>query len=86
VFAVKVDTAKGKFKGMANVGPRPSFPDDPPSLEVYLFDFEGDLYGQTLTVYFESFIRSQKKFSGLDELKAQLEMDKEKARASLNTL
>jgi riboflavin kinase / FMN adenylyltransferase len=83
VFALNVDTATGKFKGMANVGPRPSFPDDPPSLEVYLFDFEGDLYGQTLTVYFESFIRSQKKFSGLEELKAQLERDKGVARASL---
>ncbi len=85
VFAVKVDIEKGNFKGMANVGPRPSFPDDPPALEVYLFDFEGDLYGQTLTVYFEAFIRSQKKFSGLEELKAQLETDKGVARASLNT-
>jgi riboflavin kinase / FMN adenylyltransferase len=85
VFAVKVSIGEDNFKGMANVGPRPSFPDDPPALEVYLFDFEGDLYGQTLTVYFESFIRSQKKFSGLDELKAQLELDKGVARASLTT-
>jgi riboflavin kinase/FMN adenylyltransferase len=80
VFAVKVDTAQGTFNGMANVGPRPSFPNDPPALEVYLFDFEGDLYGQTLSVHFESFIRSQKKFSGLDELKQQLEKDKGVAR------
>jgi riboflavin kinase / FMN adenylyltransferase len=84
VFAVNVDTEGGRFKGMANVGPRPSFPDSPPSLEVYLFDFDSDLYGQTLTVHFENFIRTQKKFSGLDELKAQLELDKERARASLN--
>jgi riboflavin kinase / FMN adenylyltransferase len=83
VFAVNVDTEQGKFKGMANVGPRPSFPSEPPSLEVYLFDFEGDLYGQTLTVHFEGFIRTQKKFSGLEELKAQLEQDKNVARTML---
>lgn len=85
VFAVKVDTEQGKFKGMANVGPRPSFPSEPPSLEVYLFDFEGDLYGQTLTVHFEAFIRAQKKFSGLEELKGQLNLDKEKAKIALKT-
>lgn len=86
VFAVKIDTDKGEFNGMANVGPRPSFPTEPPALEVHLFEFEGDLYGQTLTVHFEAFIRSQKKFSGLDELRAQLEQDKSVARASLRIL
>jgi riboflavin kinase / FMN adenylyltransferase len=86
VFAVNVDTEQGYFKGMANVGPRPSFPSEPPALEVYLFDFEGDLYGQTLTVYFEAFIRGQKKFSVLEELKAQLERDKETARVLSNTV
>jgi riboflavin kinase / FMN adenylyltransferase len=84
VFAVNVDTVRGKFKGMANVGPRPSFPSEPPSLEVYLFDFEGDLYEQTLTVHFEAFIRAQKKFSGLEELKAQLESDKRAAKQLLS--
>jgi riboflavin kinase / FMN adenylyltransferase len=83
VFAVKVDTERGTFNGMANVGPRPSFPNDPPALEVYLFEFEGDLYGQTLTVHFESFIRSQKKFAGLDELKEQLNRDMAGAREIL---
>ncbi len=85
VFAVNVDTANGNFKGMANVGPRPSFPNDPPSLEVYLFDFNNDLYGQTLTVHFEAFIRAQKKFSGLEELKAQLEIDKGRAKRTFDT-
>jgi riboflavin kinase / FMN adenylyltransferase len=83
VFAVNVDTEQGKFKGMANVGPRPSFPNDPPSLEVYLLDFAGNLYGQTLTVHFEAFIRAQKKFSGLEELKGQLEADKRSAKEKL---
>ncbi len=83
VFAVRVETSKGKFGGMANVGPRPSYPDAPPSLEVYLFDFDGDLYGQTLRVSFEHFLRSQRKFSGLDDLKAQLDRDAQNAKALL---
>jgi riboflavin kinase / FMN adenylyltransferase len=79
VFAIRADTPYGRFDGMANVGPRPSFPNDPPALEVPLFDFDQDLYGQTLNVHFEAFIRSQKKFAGLEELKKQLEDDKQTA-------
>ena len=83
VFAVRVETEQGRFGGMANVGPRPSYPDAPPSLEVHLFDFGGDLYGQKLLVSFEAFLRSQRKFSGLDELKAQLGEDAAGAGAAL---
>lgn len=83
VFAVRVETPVGCFGGMANVGPRPSYPDAPPSLEVHLFDFDGDLYGQTLRVSFEGFLRAQRKFSGLEDLKAQLCRDEEAARAVL---
>ena len=86
VFAVRVDTPYGRFDAMANVGPRPSFPNDPPSLEVPIFNFNHDLYGQSLTVYFEAFIRSQKKFSGLDELKAQLEDDQQTAIGLLDSI
>lgn len=81
VFAVSVDTPKGRFGGMANVGPRPSFPTQPPALEVHLFDFQGDLYGQRLTVWFEGFIRGQQRFFGLDELTRQLADDAQQAKA-----
>ena len=84
VFAVTVDTEGGRFQGMANVGPRPSYPDGVPSLEVHLFDFSGDLYGQTITVYFEAFLRGQVKFAGLEELKKQLNEDAKGARAILS--
>ena len=84
VFAVRVETPDGHFDGMANVGSRPSYPDAPPALEVHLFDFDGDLYGQTLRVSFEHFLRGQKKFSGLAELMVQLTKDKEQAREALN--
>ena len=80
VFAVTAETPQGRFTGMANVGPRPSYPDAPPALEVHLFDFDGDLYGQTLRVSFEYFLRAQKKFSGLDALTAQLTKDKDQAK------
>jgi riboflavin kinase/FMN adenylyltransferase len=66
---------------MANIGHRPTIGDrseDNPIIEVHLFDFDGDLYGKQLRVYFIDRIRDEEKFSGLDELKAQLEQDKEK--------
>ena len=85
VFAVTVETPQGAYSGMANVGPRPSFPEEPPSLEVHLFDFAGDLYGATLNVQFEHFLRAQRKFSGLDEVKAQLAEDERAARAALTS-
>lgn len=86
VYAVSVDTASGRFGGMANVGPRPSFPEEPPSLEVNLFDFSGDLYGQSVTTRFHTHLRSQRKFAGLDELKAQLAADEVAARAALDAV
>jgi riboflavin kinase / FMN adenylyltransferase len=78
-----VEAHVGRFAGMANVGPRPSFPDDPPALEAHLFDFSGDLYGQRIAVAFEKLLRGQKRFDGLDELKAQLQEDERQARALL---
>lgn len=86
VFAVWVETPYGTFGGMANVGPRPSYPDAPPSLEVHLFDFDGDLYGKTIRVSFERFLRAQRRFAGLDDLKAQLAADEQRARAALQAL
>lgn len=85
VFAVtaQLQGQPGLVGGMANVGARPSFQEQPPSLEVHLFDFSGDLYGQQLTVRFVSRLRDQVKFASLDELKAQLAADELAARASL---
>ncbi len=81
VFVVKAETSKGIFWGMANVGPRPSFPEAPPALEVHLFDFSYELYNEDIVVYFKHFLRSQIKFSSLDELKKQLSEDALQAKA-----
>jgi riboflavin kinase/FMN adenylyltransferase len=84
VFAVRVDTPEGRYGGMANVGPRPSFPDGAPRLEAHLFDFDGDLYGRRLAVHFVARLRGQRRFDGLDDLVAQLRADREAARAALD--
>jgi riboflavin kinase/FMN adenylyltransferase len=69
--------------GAANVGIRPQF--DPPKelLEPHFFDFDGDLYGQTIEVDFIERIRGEEKFAGLDALRDQIARDCEDARAIL---
>lgn len=63
-------------RSITNVGVRPTFDGDKePSIETYVFDFDGDLYGDVLRVRFLHRIRDEQKFSGIDELKAQIERD-----------
>ena len=63
-------------KSITNVGIRPTFEDESaPSIESYVFDFDGDLYGDVLRVRFLHRIRDERKFNGINELKAQIERD-----------
>ncbi len=67
-------------RSVTNIGVRPTFENDAePSIESYLFDFDGDLYGDVLRVRFLHRIRDEKKFSGIDELRAQIERDSARA-------
>ena len=87
VYACLVDYNGKTYKAMANIGHRPTIGDrseDNPIIEVHLFDFDGDLYGKQLRVRFIDRIRDEEKFSGLDELKAQLAQDREKAKDILS--
>lgn len=68
---------------MANVGFRPTVNGRERRFEVHLFDFDGDLYGEEMDVKFFTRLRGEQKFSGLDELKAQLARDAEAAREAL---
>jgi len=68
---------------MMNLGPRPTFGDDRPSLEAHLFDAAGDWYGAPVTVEFVERLRETRKFSGPDALVAQLREDAERARGAL---
>ncbi|WP_428407051.1 bifunctional riboflavin kinase/FAD synthetase [Hyphococcus sp.] len=74
----------GKTHGsVSNFGRRPTVGESAPLLETFLFDFEGDLYGKEIEVAFVSFLRDERKFDGLDALKAQIAEDCLKARAVL---
>jgi riboflavin kinase/FMN adenylyltransferase len=67
-------------KAITNVGVRPTFKNEAePSIETYIFDFEGDLYGDVLRVRFLHRIRNERKFNGIEELKAQIQKDSKTA-------
>jgi riboflavin kinase/FMN adenylyltransferase len=67
-------------RSITNIGVRPTFETEAePSIETYLFDFDGDLYGDVLRVRFLHRIRDERKFNGIDELKAQIEKDSRRA-------
>lgn len=82
VYACEMEVEGVLVKGVANVGVRPTIDDSTPKpiLEVHLFDFTGDLYGKTVRVLFRHKIREEKKFDGLDELKAAISADIEESR------
>jgi len=68
-------------KSITNIGVRPTFETgSEPSIESYIFDFDGDLYGDVVRVRFLHRIRDERKFSGIEELKAHIEKDTRRAR------
>ncbi|MDC3091057.1 bifunctional riboflavin kinase/FAD synthetase [Rickettsiales bacterium] len=71
----KGNISKSSFKGIANYGIKPTFNNSFPILEVYIFDFNQNIYGESIEVVFKSFIRKEKKFSNVDELKKQINED-----------
>jgi riboflavin kinase/FMN adenylyltransferase len=77
VWSVKVE---GLGKGVANLGTRPTVDGGERLLEVHLFDFSGDLYGKELRVRFGKFLRHERKFSSVEELREQILRDAEEAR------
>lgn len=79
VYAVRAHTPRGSFFGMANVGVRPTLGEGPLRLEVHLFGFSGDLYGEEVRVEFLKKLREERRFATLEELKSQLAKDREEA-------
>lgn len=85
IYAVRVRLPDGRrFDGVASLGVRPMFRTDEPLLEVWLFDFSGDLYGQTVETELVAFLRPELNFDDLDALKAQIDRDAADARAVLS--
>ena len=84
IYATRTRLPDGRsFDGVASLGLRPMFALDEPLLEVWLFDFSGDLYGQTVETELVAFLRPEMHFSDLDALKAQIDADAAAARAAL---
>lgn len=71
-------------RAVVNVGRRPTFDGEGVTVEVHLFDFDGDLYGRTLRVAFAGSIRPEMKFDGIDAIRAQIATDCDDARAMLD--
>jgi riboflavin kinase/FMN adenylyltransferase len=85
VYAATIKNEKLKIKkeGMMNIGVRPTVDGINRVIEVNIFDFDADIYGETLTITLKKHLRSEVKFNGLDALKAQLALDKVAAMEAL---
>ena len=88
IYAVLVDILTGphageSHRGAASIGVRPTFGHAAPNLETYLLDFEGDLYGETLSVALVAFLRPEQAFDSVDALIAQMQRDTARTREVL---
>jgi riboflavin kinase/FMN adenylyltransferase len=87
IYAVRVGRGHGKDQvwlgGVASFGRRPTFDNGAPLLEVFLFDFKGDLYGETLDIAFIGYIREELKFDSVEALVRRMDEDSAQARAQL---
>jgi riboflavin kinase/FMN adenylyltransferase len=78
VYAVDVETLGRHFRGMCNIGCRPTVgTGNARTIETHIFDFDEDIYGLDMKITFLERIREERRFDSLDELKKQLEIDKE---------
>jgi len=82
VYAVKVNSKNSKktFKGIANLGYRPTFNQKKILLEAHIFNFSGNLYNKYLSVEFIKFIRKEQKFNNADQLRKQIQIDLKAAK------
>jgi riboflavin kinase / FMN adenylyltransferase len=83
IYAVRVGVGGRRYDGVASFGRRPMFDTGAVLLEVYLFDFAGDLYGQTIEVAFIGWIRDEQDFASVDDLVRQMQDDSRIARGML---
>ncbi|WOH82946.1 bifunctional riboflavin kinase/FAD synthetase [Bradyrhizobium sp. BEA-2-5] len=83
IYAVRVGRGAERLDGVASFGRRPTFDNGAPLLEIFLFDFKGDLYDAVLDVAFIGFIREELKFDTIEALIRQMDDDSAKARAVL---
>ncbi|WP_432709414.1 bifunctional riboflavin kinase/FAD synthetase [Pedobacter sp.] len=86
IYAVKVDMGDESYRGMAYIGQRPTINGMTRNIEVNIFDFNKEIYGQTIVMTFLQFLRHDVKFTGLEALKEQLHEDKQNTLAYFKQL
>ncbi len=88
VYATRIDVLtgphKGHYNGVSSMGVRPMFGENTPNLETFLFDFQGDLYGEHLSVALVEYLRPEEKFESVDALVTQMNADSARAREILS--
>ena len=83
VYAVLVEVDGRRLKGVASIGVRPTFDSGPVSIEVYIFEFDNDLYGRQMEISFVSRLRGEEKFEDIDSLVRQIHKDVSDAKTVL---
>ncbi len=84
IFAARVlGLGEAPLDGVASVGTRPTVGGEKPLLEVHIFDFDRDIYGEYITIQFVERLREERKYSDLESLVAQMHEDVSAARAAL---
>lgn len=83
IYAVRVDVDGVRHDGVASFGVRPMFDNGAPLLEIFLFDFAGDLYGKTVDVAFIGWVRAEQKFDSIEALKDRMAVDVAQAKDAL---
>jgi riboflavin kinase/FMN adenylyltransferase len=83
IYAVRMAVAGKRYDGVASFGIRPMFDAGTPFLEVFLFDFDGDLYGANVDVAIIGWVRPEAKFASIDDLKRAMDADVTQARDAL---
>jgi riboflavin kinase / FMN adenylyltransferase len=86
IYAVTVSHANTKFKGMLYIGNRPVIKGTKQNIEVNIFEFNKDIYGEDLTVHLHKYVRPDKNLSDLEELKKQLKLDEEVSKKILKSI
>jgi len=81
VYCVEVEVLGAKYQGMCNIGNRPTVGGVTRTIETHILDFDQDIYGLPLTLRFQRRIRDERKFASLEELRRQLEQDRDACRA-----
>ena len=84
IYVVEVEMDDEVYGGMMSIGVRPTIGVTERTIEVNIFDFDKDIYGSLLRVYVKKYLREEMKFNNLEELKAQLALDKADSLEFLN--